>query len=153
MTCVSVCDNNGTRVNRSIGQESKCLSFRRWQKSAIFRKDRDGVSPVNGTMVAVFLHNGEYFAINDFCPHMGASLSDSPVAENGSVMCSWHAWCFSIKDGLWLDNSKSGIKTPTYPVRLEGKEIQVSVPLPEPRKASDDATADTSGDGREGDSA
>ena len=90
--------------------------------------------PVNGTMVGVFLHNGEYFAINDFCPHMGASLSESPVAEDGSVMCSWHAWCFSIKDGTWLDNSKSGIKTPTYPVRLEGDEIQVSVPLPEPKQ-------------------
>ena len=58
--------------------------------------------PVNGTMVGVFLHNSEYFAINDFCPHMGASLSEGPVAEDGSVMCPWHAWSFCIKDGTWL---------------------------------------------------
>jgi nitrite reductase (NADH) small subunit len=93
--------------------------------------------PVNGTMVGVFLHNGEYFAINDFCPHMGASLSDGPVAEDGSVMCSWHAWCFSVKDGTWLDNRKSGIKTATYPVRLAGRDIQVDVPLPDPPRADD----------------
>ena len=88
---------------------------------------------VNGTMVGVFLHNGDYFAINDFCPHMGASLAESPVSEDGSVMCSWHAWCFSIKDGTWLDNSKSGIKTPTYEVRIDGSDIQVSVPPPPPQ--------------------
>ncbi len=99
--------------------------------------------PVNGTMVGVFLHNGEYFAMNDFCPHMGASLSESPVATDGSVMCPWHAWCFSIKDGTWLDNRKSTIKSPTYPVRLEGSEIQVSVPLPEPPKTPD---TESSGD-------
>lgn len=93
--------------------------------------------PVNGTMVGVFLHNGEYFAINDFCPHMGASLSDSPVAEDGSVMCSWHAWCFSIRDGTWLDNSKSGIRTATYPVRLQDNQIQVSVPVPNAKPTGD----------------
>jgi nitrite reductase (NADH) small subunit/3-phenylpropionate/trans-cinnamate dioxygenase ferredoxin subunit len=93
--------------------------------------------PCNGTMVGVFLHEGEYFAINDFCPHMGASLSDSPVAEDGSVMCSWHAWCFSIKDGTWLDNSKSGIRTPCYDVRVQGNEIQVRVPDPDAPSAGD----------------
>lgn len=96
--------------------------------------------PVNGTMVGVFLHNDEYFAMNDFCPHMGASLSESPVAEDGSVMCPWHAWCFSIKDGTWLDNRKSAIKSPTYPVQLKGGEIQVSVPLPEVPKVPDTET-------------
>ena len=30
--------------------------------------------PVDGTMVAVFNTGGEYTAINDTCPHMGASL-------------------------------------------------------------------------------
>lgn len=107
--------------------------------------------PVNGTMVGVFLHQGEYFAINDFCPHMGASLSDGPVAEDGSVMCSWHAWCFSVKDGTWLDNRKSGIKTATYPVRLEGEEIQVDVPLPDAPK-TDETDSDQPSDTSEGES-
>ena len=96
--------------------------------------------PVNGTMVGVFQHQGEYFAINDFCPHMGASLSEGPVADDGSVMCPWHAWCFSIKDGTWLDNSGSGIKTPTYDVRVEDGQIQVCVPPPESPQNSDDGS-------------
>lgn len=86
---------------------------------------------VNGTMVGVFLDQGRYFAINDFCPHMGASLAEGYV-ENGAVMCPWHAWRFSLCDGTWLDNSKSSIRTNSYPIRVEGDLIQVSVPNPTP---------------------
>lgn len=84
--------------------------------------------PVNGTMVGVYQHQGEFFAMNDFCPHQGAILSDSPVAEDGSVMCPWHAWCFSIKDGSWLDSPGSKVKADSYAVRIEGENILVSVP-------------------------
>jgi nitrite reductase (NADH) small subunit len=84
--------------------------------------------PVNGTMVAVFLSDGVYRAINDFCPHMGASLADGHL-EDDAVMCPWHAWRFSVKDGTWLDNSKSQIRTACYEVRVNGDEIQVGVPV------------------------
>ena len=83
---------------------------------------------IQDTMVGVFLDRGNYFAINDFCPHMGASLSEGYV-ENGAVMCPWHAWRFALADGTWLDNSKSSIRTQTYEVRILGNEIQVSVPV------------------------
>ena len=83
--------------------------------------------PVNGTMVGVFRDGDRYFAINDFCPHMGASLSDGHV-EDGAVMCPWHAWRFRLEDGAWMDNSQSGICTATYDVRIENGDIQVCVP-------------------------
>lgn len=82
--------------------------------------------PIGGTMVAVFLNKGQYFALNDFCPHMGASLSEGYV-EDGVVMCPWHAWRFSLCDGTWMDNSRSGIRTATYEIRIEGEQIQVRV--------------------------
>ena len=84
---------------------------------------------IQGTMVGVFLSQGKYRAINDFCPHMGASLADGLV-EDDAVMCPWHAWRFSLKDGTWLDNSKSNIKSACYEVRIDGDKIQVSVPMP-----------------------
>lgn len=80
---------------------------------------------VNGRMVAVFLEDGKYYAIDDFCPHMGASLSGGYV-ENGTVTCPWHAWRFSICDGTWCDNPR--IKTDAFEVRVVGDEIQVKVP-------------------------
>ncbi len=92
----------------------------------------------NGTMIGVFLSGGQYFAINDFCPHMGASLADGYV-EDSAVSCPWHAWRFSLKDGTWLDNSKSGIRSACYEVRVFNEEIQVKVP-PAPTPASSQPT-------------
>ena len=83
--------------------------------------------PVQGTLVAIFLENGRYFAINDFCPHMGASLAEGTVMD-GAVMCPWHAWRFRLCDGAWLDNLKGAVRTASYEVRVEGDEIQVRLP-------------------------
>jgi nitrite reductase (NADH) small subunit len=80
---------------------------------------------VEGRMVGVYLLGGEYFALNDFCPHMGASLAGGYV-EDHAVSCPWHAWRFSVKDGTWLDNPK--IKTDSYPVRVEDGMIEVQFP-------------------------
>jgi nitrite reductase (NADH) small subunit/3-phenylpropionate/trans-cinnamate dioxygenase ferredoxin subunit len=78
--------------------------------------------PVAGRMVAVFFDGQQYFAIDDFCPHMGASLAGGYV-ENGIVTCPWHAWRFCIHDGRWCDNPK--IKIDAFEVRVEGDAIQV----------------------------
>ena len=79
---------------------------------------------IDGRIVAVFLIDGEYFAINDLCPHMGTSLSSGYV-EDHAVTCPWHAWRFSVQDGTWVDNPK--VKTECYPVRVDGNNIQVVV--------------------------
>jgi nitrite reductase (NADH) small subunit len=93
--------------------------------------------PVNGTMVAIFLSDGEYKAISDFCPHMGSSMAGGHVEAN-SVTCPWHAWRFCIDDGLWLDNPKSNIRVPCYDVRVVGDDIQVNVPVEEPTEPATD---------------
>jgi nitrite reductase (NADH) small subunit/3-phenylpropionate/trans-cinnamate dioxygenase ferredoxin subunit len=80
--------------------------------------------PVNGRMVAVFNDQGNYFAIDDFCPHMGASLAGGWL-EKGIVTCPWHAWRFCVHDGQWCDNPR--IKISAFPVRVVEGEIQVQV--------------------------
>ena len=79
---------------------------------------------VDGTLVAVFFVGKEYHAIQDACPHMGASLASGYV-EGGSVTCPWHAWRFCIREGSWLDAPRSPVKAEVYEVRLQGNEIQV----------------------------
>ncbi len=79
---------------------------------------------VGGKIIAVFNDGGRYFAIDDTCPHMGASLSEGCL-ENGIVTCAWHAWRFRLADGAWADNPR--IKIGSYPVRVEGDAIQVLV--------------------------
>lgn len=79
---------------------------------------------VDGVVVAVFLDGGKYYAIEDSCPHQGAPLSDGVVFDR-SVTCTWHGWRFSLEDGRHLDGSRARVAT--YPVRVEGDEIQVCV--------------------------
>ncbi|MCA9247462.1 MAG: Rieske 2Fe-2S domain-containing protein [Planctomycetales bacterium] len=77
---------------------------------------------VGERMIAIFNDHGEYFAIDDLCPHMGASLGAGEVHE-GVVACPWHAWRFKICDGTWCDNPR--IKIDRFEVRVEGDAIQV----------------------------
>jgi nitrite reductase (NADH) small subunit/3-phenylpropionate/trans-cinnamate dioxygenase ferredoxin subunit len=83
---------------------------------------------VGRKLIAVFREGGSYFAIDDCCPHMGASLADGCV-EHGIVTCFWHAWRFRLADGAWADNPR--IKIGCYPVRVVGDEIQVEVENPQ----------------------
>jgi nitrite reductase (NADH) small subunit/3-phenylpropionate/trans-cinnamate dioxygenase ferredoxin subunit len=91
---------------------------------------------VGERLVAVFhVGGGQYHAINDLCPHMGASLAEGYL-EDGVVTCPWHAWRFRVCDGTWCDNPRIG--TDTFEVRVVGDEIQVSL---EPRPRVNRATA------------
>ncbi len=77
--------------------------------------------------IALFHIEGQYYAIDDLCPHMGASLSGG-VVEEGIVTCPLHAWRFRLSDGTWADNPR--IKTGAYPVHVDGDTIQVELPDP-----------------------
>lgn len=78
-----------------------------------------------GRTIAVFLDRGEYLAIDDFCPHMGASLAGGCV-DDGYVVCPWHAWQFKLRDGAWLDNPK--VRVDCFPVRIQEGRIEVQIP-------------------------
>lgn len=79
---------------------------------------------VGERLVAVFFVDGEYRAIDDLCPHQGASLGAGCV-EDGEVFCPWHAWRFRLSDGKWADNPKLGVDV--FETRVVGDEVQVRV--------------------------
>ncbi len=87
-----------------------------------------------GKLIAVFREGDQVHAIDDMCPHAGASLSDGCV-ENGVVTCRWHYWRFRLCDGAWADNPR--IKIGSYPVRVVGDEVHLDVPDPPAANAVD----------------
>jgi nitrite reductase (NADH) small subunit/3-phenylpropionate/trans-cinnamate dioxygenase ferredoxin subunit len=86
---------------------------------------------VGDRLLAVFNVDGQYHAIDDLCPHMGASLGAGYV-EGTTVTCPWHAWRFRVTDGTWCDNPR--IKIDAFDVRVVGDEIQVSTTRKEKAK-------------------
>jgi 3-phenylpropionate/trans-cinnamate dioxygenase ferredoxin subunit len=73
--------------------------------------------------IAVFHVGGEFFAMDDVCTHDGGPLAEG-IVEGEEIECPRHGARFSIRSGAALCLPATGAVT-TYPVRLEGDEIQV----------------------------
>jgi nitrite reductase (NADH) small subunit/3-phenylpropionate/trans-cinnamate dioxygenase ferredoxin subunit len=75
--------------------------------------------------IALFLVDGTFYALDDFCPHMGASLGESDL-RGDRVVCNRHMWAFRLADGSSPDTPS--LRAQTYEVRVVGDEIQVRLP-------------------------
>ena len=64
----------------------------------------------DGTPIAIFKIENEFFAIDNRCPHRGASLGDGKLKGN-VISCPWHSWKFSIKSGIAIENLNCSVKT------------------------------------------
>ncbi|TWT53186.1 3-phenylpropionate/cinnamic acid dioxygenase ferredoxin subunit [Rubripirellula amarantea] len=91
-------------------------------KVSEFEDNQGRAVVVDGRMVAVFKKGDQWYAIDDLCPHMGASLAEGYVEDN-TVTCPWHAWRFCIKDGTWEDNPR--VKVDSFEVKVEGDDVMV----------------------------
>jgi len=74
--------------------------------------------------LALFRVNGQIHAIDDTCPHMGASLG-SGFVENGTVTCPWHEGVFSLDSGRVLSGPPVH-PVATYQVKLDGDTILIA---------------------------
>lgn len=81
------------------------------------------VVDVDGTRIAVFNLNGEYFAIEDVCTHDGGLLTGG-VLEGDQIICPRHGARFCIKTGAAL-TAPAYEPTATFPVRIEAGQVQV----------------------------
>ena len=83
------------------------------------------VFEVNGRLIGIFNCDGELLAIDDLCPHAGASLS-AGYLEGEVVTCPWHAWRFNVRDGTWCDNPR--LKVAAYEIKVENDRVLVGIP-------------------------
>lgn len=78
---------------------------------------------LNGSAVALFNLDGEYFALEDVCTHLGRDISSGWV-DGDRAVCPWHLAEFSIRTG-------EALKAPAYegvhsfPVRVREGIIEV----------------------------
>ena len=80
---------------------------------------------VNGTEIALFNLQGNFYAINNTCPHRGGPLSEGEI-EGEQVTCPWHGAIFNIKSGEVLGPpAPKGVAR--YNVRVAGMDIEIEV--------------------------
>ncbi len=80
---------------------------------------------VEGKMIVVGLVNGEPFAMEGRCSHMGQDLSKGEK-EGHIVRCRMHGAEFDVRTGDVLRNLQAK-KLKTYPVRVEGEEVFIEL--------------------------
>jgi len=75
--------------------------------------------------LALFRVKGEFFCIQNFCPHAGGFLGLGPL-EGYVVRCPRHAWGFDITTGACKTNARYEVTT--YLVKVEDGSVFVAVP-------------------------
>ena len=84
------------------------------------------VVEVRGRAIALFNVNGEYFALDNVCPHRGGPIGEGYVdCHNQTVQCPWHGWTFDLQSGVSPVSALA--KVEKFDARVEGGEIKVSL--------------------------
>ncbi len=80
---------------------------------------------VNGTEIALFKVDDDYYAIGNTCTHQGGPLCEGEL-EDGNVECPWHGALFDIKTGK-VQAPPAGQDVRSYEVRIVDGSIEVAV--------------------------
>ena len=75
-----------------------------------------------GHGIAVFAHDGRFFAVDNRCPHMGFPLNRGTVRD-GLLTCHWHHARFDLEGGGTLDPFADDVRT--FPVVVEDDSVYV----------------------------
>ena len=84
------------------------------------------MATVRDEEIGIFFIDGNYYAVEDKCPHREGPLHEGLV-EGLTVTCPWHFAKFDLTCGKVVEEpAPSAIKT--YEVRVEGDDIKVGIP-------------------------
>lgn len=82
------------------------------------------VELAGGKELALYRVGGEFFCIENFCPHKGAPLADGDLRGH-AVTCDWHGWRFDLRTGACLNRAADSVET--YEVVVEDGRIKIKV--------------------------
>jgi nitrite reductase/ring-hydroxylating ferredoxin subunit/uncharacterized membrane protein len=78
---------------------------------------------VDGIGVVLHQDGAEVLAVGEFCPHLGAPMSDGWV-DRGRVVCPWHGSRFECDSGD-VTRGPATASLPRYPTRIRGGMVEV----------------------------
>ena len=79
---------------------------------------------VRGREFAVFNLDGEFYAIDNTCPHKGGPLGAGTL-EDEQVFCPLHGWAFDVKSGGCLTRPDRPVRS--YPTRVQDGQVQIDL--------------------------
>ena len=82
------------------------------------------VASAGGHTVVLFRHEGQVYALDNRCPHMGFPLNRGTVRD-GLLTCHWHHARFDLASGGTLDPFADNVRT--FPVQVVDGDVFVEV--------------------------
>src|SRR5262245_52264217 len=77
---------------------------------------------LEGRSIALFRHQGAFYATDNQCPHMGYPLTRGRV-RNGVLTCDWHGWSYDMKGGGCFTGGCDDLDT--FPVEVRDGAIWI----------------------------
>lgn len=75
----------------------------------------------DGEEIALFNIEGNIYALNNECPHMGGPLGEGTIDRRGRcVTCPWHGWEFDLTSGECINVEGERAKKISIEVRDDG---------------------------------
>lgn len=81
----------------------------------------------DGTEIALFVVEGEVYAVSTVCPHLHIPMMHEGAIEEGTVTCPMHARRYRLIDGVCLEPHGSAL-IETYRVEVRGQQVHVEIP-------------------------
>lgn len=100
-----------------------------------FQEGQSRIVEHAGRFVAVFCAEGEFFAVENECPHVGAPLASGSV-DDCVVTCPLHGWSFNLRDGSPVSAPPSAALE-CFAVSIADGEVRIATQA----DASEDAKA------------
>jgi len=107
---------------------------------ADFAPDTFRIVQVDGNSIGVVRTRDRFFAVLNYCPHMGAELCRGTVSdttlptnipfdyrlgyERSVVRCPWHRWEWDMTTGEAIGKTTS-MRVATYHVEVDGDDVYV----------------------------
>lgn len=75
---------------------------------------------VNNVDIALVNYEGDFYALNNRCPHRGGQLGDGAL-QGTDLICPLHGWDFDVRTGISRYNTLDGVTT--YPVIVQNGKV------------------------------
>ena len=105
-------------------------------KCADLEIGKSAIIEVGDKEIALFNYKGNYYAIDNTCPHRGAPLGEGRI-EEGILICPNHEWRFELKSGWCPQNPE--LSTEVYPIKVQDGKIYVRLEKPKVEGAAGSA--------------
>ena len=79
---------------------------------------------LNGQNILIAQVDGEFFALQNDCPHLGCLLHKGTL-RGYEITCPCHDWTFDLRTGAFT--AAPEISIPTFPVKIENGKIYINL--------------------------